>query len=321
MRSRIGLAFGLASIALCAALPAHAEYPDRPIRVLVGFAAGGGADIMVRWFSEKLRAESGAVVVVENKPGAGANLAQDTVAKAKPDGYTLLMTASSSLAGNAYVYKNLPYDPIKDFAPITSLSELGFVLAINPERTPVKNVAEFTELMKAKGGKATYGIATTTALASSALYLAATGLDATQVAYKATATALSDLAANQIDFVFADATFAIQQAKQGRIKLIAVTTAKRMNSAPDLPTFLEQGFNVELAPWWAAYAPAGTPPEITRKLEGWLGKAVTLPETKDFLLQQGADPLPGSADFVRDRLAQEMQRWARITSLAKIEPQ
>jgi tripartite-type tricarboxylate transporter receptor subunit TctC len=309
-------------IAALTGVTARAEYPDRPIRLVVGFAAGGGADILVRYFGEKLAALSGATVVVENKPGAAGNLATDAVAKARPDGYTILLTASSTLAGNVHIYKSLPFEPIKDLTPITTLAELGFVIAVNPELTPVKDVKELGELLKGKGGKVTYGVATTTAQACAELFRAAAGFEGTSVSYKASAQALSDVAAGQINFACADSLFALGQEKAGKVKLLAVTTTHRLSALSHVPTFQEGGFaSVVVAPWWAAYVPAKTPPDVARKLAGWLDQIVASPETKEFLARQATEPLIGSAALAQEKLAADLKAWAEIVKIAKIEPQ
>jgi tripartite-type tricarboxylate transporter receptor subunit TctC len=309
-------------IAVFASAAARAEYPDRPIRLLVGFAAGGGADILVRYFGEKLAALSGATVLVENKPGAAGNLANDAVAKARPDGYTILMQASSALAGNVHIYKSLPYDPVKDFTPITTLAELGFVIAVNPELTPVKDVKELGEFLKGKGGKVTYGVATTTAQACAELFRSAAGFEGTSVSYKASAQALSDVTAGQINFACADSLFALGQEKAGKVKLLAVTTTHRLSALSHVPTFQEGGFaDVVVAPWWAAYVPAKTPPDVVAKLSGWLNQIVASPETKEFLARQATEPLIGSAGLAQEKLAADLKAWAEIVKIAKIEPQ
>ena len=205
--------------------PARAEYPDHPVKVVLGLAAGGGADIMVRWYVDKLREVSGGTFFVENKVGASGNVAADSVAKSKPDGYTLFFTASASMGGNRYLYKNLPFDTVKDFDPIATFAQLGFALVVNPEKTPVNSVAELTEFLKAKNGKATYGWAVTSSIAASVLYVTAANIPAVQVGYKTTAAAVSDLIAGQIDFVFVDMVYATGQAKQGRIKILANSAA------------------------------------------------------------------------------------------------
>ena len=173
---------------------AQAQYPERPIRVLLGFAAGSGADILARWYADKLREVSGgATIIIDNRPGASGNIAVDAGAKAKPDGYTLLMASTATTAGNTALYKNVPFDVTKDLVPVTTLNENGFALLVNPATTPVKSVAELTPILKAKNGKATYGWATTVGLAGSVIYAKGAGIEMTPVAYKITPTAVTYL--------------------------------------------------------------------------------------------------------------------------------
>lgn len=306
--------------ALIAPSLAHAEYPDHPIKLVTGFPAGGGADILYRWYTDKLKDLAGQPIIIDNRPGAGANIATDIVAKSKPDGYTLLTGPSSSLAGNIFLYKNLPFDPVKDLLPITTFAQLGFVLTINDKKNPAKNVQEFIALMKAKGNKMTFGIPTTTSQAVAALFLAAAGLQGTQVAYKTMQAAVSDVAAEQIDFVMSDAPFSLTQEKQGKVKILGVATEKRSTAFPDIPTLAEQGLkNTELPPWWAFYAPAGTPPEIINKLSAWINQISAMPETREYLVRQGAEPLPGTPESTRKKLADEIELWKKITTIAKFE--
>ena len=183
---------GIACIA--AASPARAEYPDRPIKFVVGFPAGSGADLLVRYFAERVAVVAGATVVVENKPGATGNIGTDTVAKARPDGYTVLMGASSNMAGNPKIYKDLPWDAQRDFEPVTTFAQLGFVLTVGTA-SPAKSVADLTALLKAKGDKVTFGFGNTSGLAASSLYAAEAGFPATSVAYKSNPQAVSDTAA------------------------------------------------------------------------------------------------------------------------------
>ena len=300
---------------------AHAQYPDRPVKVLLGLPAGGGADIMTRWYVDKLREISGGTFVLENKVGASGNIAADALAKSKPDGYTLMFAASASQAGNRYLYKNLPFDNIKDIDPITTFCQLGFALVVHPE-APVKTVAELTEHLKAKNGKATYGWAVTSSIAASVLYLTSANIPAVQVGYKTTAAAVSDVMAGQIDFVFADMVYATNLAKQGRIKILANSADKRASSAPDVPTMAEAGLkDATQTPWWAVWGPRGMPPEVVEKLARWVNQITAMPETVQFLTTQGADPLPGSPGETRKMQLEAMKVWERVVSLAKIEPQ
>jgi tripartite-type tricarboxylate transporter receptor subunit TctC len=307
---------------LVVAPAARGEYPERPVKVVLGLAAGGGADVLTRWYVDKLRQVSGGTYVIENKVGASGNIAADAVAKAKPDGYTLMFAASASMGGNRFIYKNLPFDSVKDFDPITTFCQLGFALLVNPEKTPVNSVAELTALLKQKNGKATYGWAVTSGLAASVLYTSVEEIPVVPVAYKTTAAAVSDLAAGQVDFVFADIMFATAQQKQGPVKILATSANRRAAMVPDVPTMEEAGVKApDQTPWWAVWGPHGLPPEVISKLTKWVNQITEMPDTKEFLTSQGADPLPGSPEKAKEMLQRSIATWAKVVGLAKIEPQ
>jgi tripartite-type tricarboxylate transporter receptor subunit TctC len=318
---RSALALGIAAASLLAT-QARAEYPERPVRVLLGLTAGGGADIVARYYVDRLREITGGTFYLENKVGASGNIASDALAKSKPDGYTLMFAASASQGGNRFLYKNLPFDPDKDIDPITTFYQLGFVLLINPEKTPVNSVAELTALLKAKDGKATYGWAVTSSIASAVLYVTAAQIPAVQVGYKTTAAAVSDLIAGQIDFVFADIVYASGMAKQGRVKILANSADRRAASASDIPTMAEVGLKEATQfPWWAVWGPHGLPAEVVEKMAKWVNQITAMPATKEFLTTQGADPLPGSPEQTRLKLQEAVATWQRVVTLAKIDPQ
>lgn len=311
----------LAATLLAAGSAPAQTYPDRPVKVLLGLPPGGGADIMTRWYVDKLREVSGGTFVVENKVGASGNIAADALAKSKPDGYTLMFAASASQAGNRYLYKNLPFDNVRDLEPITTFCQLGFALVVHPS-SPAKTVAELTEHLKARKGKATYGWAVTSSIAAAVLYLTSANIEAVQVGYKTTAAAVSDVMAGQIDFVFADMVYATNLARQGRVRIIANSADKRASSAPDVPTMAEAGLkDATQTPWWAVWGPRGMPPEVVDKLARWINQITAMPETVQFLTTQGADPLPGSPGETSKKLLETMKVWERVVSLAKIEPQ
>jgi tripartite-type tricarboxylate transporter receptor subunit TctC len=309
--------------AACTSFSTQAQnYPDRPVKVLLGLAAGGGADIVARYYVDKLREITGGTYVLENKVGASGNIATDTLAKSRPDGYTLQFAASSSQGGNRFLYKNLPFNSDRDIEPITTFYQLGFVLLVNPEKTPVNSVAELTALLKAKEGKATYGWAVTSSIASAVLYITAANIPAIQVGYKTTGAAVSDLVAGQIDFVFADVVYASGLAKQGRVKILANSADRRASSLPDVPTMAEVGLKeATIFPWWAAWGPRGLPPEVVEKMSKWINQITAMPATQEFLKTQGADPLPGNPEQARIKLQEAVATWQKVVTLAKIEPQ
>lgn len=312
--------FAAAATLFIAAAPAHAEYPDRIVKMQVGFAAGGGADIIARWYADKLSKLSKGSIIVENRAGASGNLALDAAAKAKPDGYTLLFASTVTTAGNAAIFKDMPMDVRKDIVPIVGFGETPFVLAVAPD-SPINTVADLTALIKSKNGKATYGSATSSALASTELYLQKVGATATQVLYKTTATAVQDVTAKQIDFAFADVVFATGQAKQGRIKLIATASDTRSPALPDLPTLKETtgATTGDIVALWGIWATAGTPPDILEKLANWTNEITKSEETQKFLIDQGATPYIATPQDYKQKFELALKAWANAVKVAKIE--
>ncbi len=318
----VGLVSTLSAALGFAATAMGQSYPERPVRIVVGFPAGSGADILCRYFIDRLGAVSGGgTFITENRPGATGNIGSETVARAKPDGYTLLMGASSNMAGGPNIYKNLPWHPQKDFETISTFAQLGFVLTI-ASGSPAKTVADFTTLMKAKDGKAKFGFGNTSGLAASSLYAHEAGFKVVSVAYKSNPQAVSDVAGGELDYVFSDTVFAHGQEKAGKVRLLAVTTPQRLASLPEVPTMGEAGLGAAtIAPWWALFAPAKTPSDILARLEGWLNRIASAPETREFLIRQGAEPLPGNQARTREMLGQSLKEWARIVSIANIQAQ
>jgi tripartite-type tricarboxylate transporter receptor subunit TctC len=315
---RIFLAIGLAL--LVGTLPAKAQdYPNREIRVYCGFPAGSGADILVRYFTEKLRPLAGQPIQVENKPGAFGNIAAEAVARARPDGYHLLITPGSGThSNNPHMFKQLPFDPVKDFTPLTTLARQGFILIVDP-KLPIRSVSDLTAHLKAKGAKATYGGVNPFSLAAGELYKSIAGAPAELVRYNAAAPAIQEMLDGSLDFLFADTVFALEQAKAGRVRALAVTMPQRIKSAPDLVTMQEAGVpGYGLTGWWAAYFPANTPQPIAQKMELWLNQIVAMPETGTFLVNAGNEPFPGNRDSLVKWQAEDLARWGEIHAKANI---
>jgi tripartite-type tricarboxylate transporter receptor subunit TctC len=299
---------------------AQQDYPNKEIHMFVGFAAGSGADLLARYFATRLQEKAGKPIIVENKPGATATLAAQAVSHAKPDGYTILFSGSSTHATAPSLYKNLAYDPVKDFTPITTIQKLAFVLTVDA-KSPVKSVAELTALLKKKD-KPSYGTSNTTALAAGEAYKTAIGVDVLRVNYKATQEGVRDMLSGLVDFMFIDAGFALEQQKQGVLRVLAVTTADRISIAPDVPTMAESGFaGFELTPWWAVWGPAGLPQAVTDKLAGWFNQIVATDETKQFFARTGAAPFIGNAKLLHDFEIAEIEKWGRIFRAAGVQPE
>jgi tripartite-type tricarboxylate transporter receptor subunit TctC len=261
-------------------------------------------------------------MIVENKPGAGTTIASEYVSRAKPDGYTLFINPGNGLAGNPYLYKNLSHDVLKDFAPVTTLVKLPFVLAVSP-KSPAKNVSEFLALMKQKGEKSSYGYPNNISLASGELLKDRTGIQSVAVPYKSTPEAMNDMTNGLIDFLWSDITFALGQAKAGHMRLLGITSKERTTLDPSLPTLSESGVrDFALEAWWGAWYPANTPKPIVEQMSKWLNEMLTDPETKARLIKVSpSDPFPGTPESAYEYLKQDIPRWAEVFKLAKIERQ
>ena len=295
--------------ALCLTLTAtsysaKAEYPDRVVKIQLGFPAGGGADILARYYADRLQKLSGGNFIVENRVGASGNLALDATARAKPDGYTILLASTVTTAGNASVFKQMPLDVRKDIVSIVGFAETPFVLCVAPD-SPINSVADLTAYLKSKDGKATYGSATTSALASTEIYLQKVGATATYVAYKATANAIQDVNGKQIDFAFADVVFAIgpgQEEAASRSSPMRRTHARRLSRMCRLCKELTGANTGDIVALWGIWAPAGTPKDIIDKLAKWTNEITKSDETQKFLIDQGATPWVGTPDEYRQEI-------------------
>ncbi len=305
------------------AQPALAQdYPSREIRAICSFAAGSGGDILVRYYSDRLSKLAGKPVIVENKVGAQGVIGTEYAARAKPDGYTILITpASSTLAAAPHIFKKLPYDPIKDFTAVAPISRLNFVILVGAD-SPIKTVAELIAHLKKKPDHGSYGMGNNTGQVAAELFKERAGLKTVQINYKASVQAVTDLIGGQLDFVVWDATFMSGQARAGRVRLIAVTGASRSSALPDVPTMAESGFpGYDLTAWWGVVVPAGTPRPIVDKLAGWIGQINAMEETRKFLYNVATDVLAGTPDSMAALIKQDTERWGQFAKLARIQPQ
>jgi tripartite-type tricarboxylate transporter receptor subunit TctC len=314
-------------ILLCTTLVAGTafaqDYPAREIRSICNFTAGSGADIIVRFYSDRLAKLAGRPVVVDNKPGAQGVLATDFVAKAKPDGYTIMITpASSTLATAPHLFRKLPYDPLKDFASVTTINTLTFVIAVDAAK-PFRTLQDLIQSLKGKPGHGLYGTGSNTGQVAAELFKAMLGLDTTYVPYKANTQALTSLLQGDVDFISYDATWASTQAEpKGRMRILAITSAKRSGTLPNVPTLAELGLkDFDITPWWGVVVPAGTPRPVIDRLAGWFNQINTADDTKTFLATYALDALPGTPESMAALLRKDMERWGGYVRLAKIEPQ
>ncbi|HOB95947.1 MAG TPA: tripartite tricarboxylate transporter substrate binding protein [Aquabacterium sp.] len=323
------------SLALTAALApglaaAQAGWPSKPIRFVVPFAAAGTTDILARSLAPELQKALGQPVVVENKPGAGGNTASADVAKAPPDGYTMLMGTVGTHAINAALYPKLPYDPVKDFTPVTLMAGVPNVLVLNPafaQKHSINTVADFIRAAKANPGKfnmASSGNGTSIHL-SGELFKSMAGVFMLHFPYRGSGPALIDLMGGSMDLMFDNLPSALPHIKSGKLKALAVTSARRSDVLPDLPTIEEAGGpalkGFEASSWFGVVVPAGTPAEIVNRLQAESAKAIASPALKERLASQGAIPSGmSSADFAKF-IAAESAKWAKVVkaSNAKVD--
>ena len=314
---RSALALGSGALFVPSALRAQAAWPTQPLSFVVGYAAGGGADIVARELAHLMTPLLGQQVIVENKGGAAGFIAAQYVAKAAPDGYTLLTTTNTTQSANEHLFKKLPYDPVKDFAPITLVSTGQMLLLVRPD-SPYKTLADLIAAAKKAPGKLSFGAGSSSSQVASELLKQMAHVDALYVPYKSNPLALTDLIGGQIDFMFADAPTALPQVQGGKLRALAITSAERAPALPEVPT-LHELLGSKLAvqeAWSGLWAPARTPPEVVQRLQQEVAKALASPAVKERLLAQGA--IPGgnsSADFVR-MIDSEHRKWAQVVKAA-----
>ena len=307
------IAGGLGLVLSLTAAMAQSGYPDRPVKLIVGFAPGGSTDIVARIVAQRLGERLGQTVIVENKAGAGGTIGADATAKAPPDGYTLTLGTTSTHAIAAGAYSKLPYDPVADFTQISLVAITPYLLVVNPQ-VKANNLAEFVALAKGQPGKLNYasaGSGTATHLAMEMLKDAA-GLDLLHVPYKGSAPMITDLISGQVDFCIEPSSSILPQARAGKVRLLGVTTSKRQEAMPELPTIAEQGVaDFEAMTWSGLLAPAGTQVAIVEQLNRAMNQVLEHPEVVARIRGNGSATVGGSrADFERFVRA-EIARWGR----------
>lgn len=304
------------------ALTAQAQtYPDRPIKIVVPFPAGGGTDALTRQLAAALNAKLQWTVTVENKPGAGGNLALDNVAKAKPDGYTMIMAQTDNVVLNPLLYTKLTYDPVKDLEPVSSVASGAVVLVVRAD-SPYKTLGDIVAAAKAKPGELTVATPGTGTIAHlvNQLWQNASGVKFTHVPYRGMAQAVPDLIGGQVDMYMGSIPTLLSQIQGGKVRPIGVTMAKRSPVLPNVPTFGEAGIkNVELASVWGVMAPAGTPKEIVDRWNTEINSLIKQPDFRDKVLATGAEILGGSPKALGDMNAAERARLAPVVREAGIK--
>jgi len=312
-----------AAVSTCAAEPVAAQtpdYPNRPVRIIVPQAAGGGVDIVARAIAQKLAESWGQQVIVDNRPGANGIIGIEAVAKSKPDGYTIAAPFTSVLTINPFVYKSLPYDAFRDFAPIMQSVNNIIVLVVNPY-LPVRSVKELVALGKSRPGDLIYGsfgVGNLTHLAAELLRLE-TGLKMVHVPYKGETPAVSDLIAGQYVLLFATSAGVNAHIKAGRLRLLATGGERRAAAYPDTPTMGQAGYpNASVTGWSGLVAPAGTPPEIVRKFQRDAARHVRSPELGERLTALGAEPVGSTPEEFSAFIKSEADKWSRVIRDASI---
>ncbi len=299
------------------------NYPNKTIRILVGFAPGGSTDIVARLIAQEMTKNVGQQVVVENRPGAGGNIAAELVSKAPPDGYTLHACTTGVFAIAPFIYSKLPYDPEKGLTPVTQTGTLPYIIDLHPS-LPAKNVKEFIAIAKARPGQINYassGVGTASHLAA-ALFASAAGITMTHVPYKGTGNAMSDLLAGQVVLMFDQPVSSLPHVQAGKLRVLGISSAQRFSTLKHIPTIAEQGLpGFEAISWSGICAPGGTPRPIVDRVYNEVAKVLKVPEIRDRLLRDGIEPVGSTPEQYVEHIKRETVKWAKVVkdSGAKVD--
>lgn len=319
--TRFALALLAGALASPALAQSEANWPDRPVRIVVPFPAGASTDIITRQIAQKFSSRFGQQFIVENRAGASGNLGVDAVAKAAPDGYTIGLITASTHGVSPAMGNKLPYDPINDFKPISMIGGAPYVLVMYPG-LPIKTIPDLIREAKAAPGKLTYGSAGLASLAhlASALFSTQSGIEMTHVPYKTSAQSVVDLITGRLDMQFATVGPTIESIRDGKLRAVATTGTARVSSLPDVPTMVEQGVkDYDVSLWMAYVAPAKTPDTITAKLNAAMTEILKEPDILESLQKQSFDPEPGPAANVTTRVREEIERWRTLIAKTGIK--
>ena len=320
------LATALFGALLAQAAPASAQvpaaWPQKPVKIIIGFGPGSGTDILARLLAEELRVALGQPFIVDNRPGASAQIAASAVARAEPDGYTLFLTSNTSHSVNPHVFKKLPYDPIADFTPIGGVAYFPFVLAVNAQ-LPVRTAQEFVTYARSHRGNFNYAYGTPTVQIPAEALNRLLDLKAIAVPYKSSPAALNDVVGGQVQFLVVDLASAKPLLQAGRLRALAVTTSKRTGLAPELPTIEETlGLrDFDLAAWTGLFGPAHLPKEIVDKVSTALRVALARPDVRERLLNSGAEPTPSDPATFTALVKRQLELWGSKVKDAGIQPE
>ena len=311
----------LAALVFAHATAAVAQYPEKPITFVVPFAAGSATDQLARALGQEVTAQTKQAVVVDNKAGASGFIGAQQVAKSAPDGYTVFITTNTTHAANEHLFKSIPYDPIKDFAPVTGLAKGGQILLVAPN-VQAKSVQELIAYAKANPGKVSFGSGSSSSRIAGELFQQMTGVKLLHVPYKSNPQAVSDLLGGQISMMITDVATGLPQVRGGKLRALGVSSVNRIALVPDLPTISEAGVKgYEMSFWFAAYVPAKTPPAVVERLQALLVNAVKGPATKSLFESTGLEPFTTTPQELATFQQAESRKWASIIKAAGIEPE
>jgi tripartite-type tricarboxylate transporter receptor subunit TctC len=312
------------TLALAGALPGAAlaqAYPSKPVTFVVPFAAGSATDQLARALGQSFTEQTRQAVVVDNKAGASGMLAAQSAARAAPDGYTVLITTNTTQAANEHLYKKLPYDPVKDFAPVTGLGKGGQVLVVNAS-APYKSVGDLLDAARRNPGKLSFGSGSSSSRVAGEMLKQLSGVEILHVPYKSNPLAITDLLGGQIDLMITDTSTGMPQVKSGKLRALGYSTQKRSAQLPEVPTIAEAGVKgYDMGYWFAAYVPAGTPPAVVARLNELLIHGVKSAAAKAFFDTAGSEMWTTSPDELAKFQAAETQKWGKVIKAAGIEPE
>lgn len=314
----VAVAAGLAALSTGALAQ---QYPNQDIHFICVFPPGSGADVLVRYFAEKVRPLTGRNIIIENRSGAGGNIGIEYVARAKPDGYTILVHGASGVAASMSLFKKPPVDVGKTIQVVSTINRQPFMVLVDA-KSPYKTLADLTAAMKVKGEKASYATGAPFGTVVGEVYKAGTGIKAVEVVYKNAIDSLNDQLSGAVDYAVHDPVYALAQAREGRLRILAVSTSERLKAIPEYPTFKELGVSdLNMMGWWAAMVPAGTPEPVAAQINKWFDQVVSSDETKEFLGKFGGDQLIMNPAKAQELFLQDIKNWADYVKIAKIEPQ
>ncbi len=317
MRAAAGIAVASAVLLSGAGNALAQAYPSQDIRLICAFPAGSGADVLVRYFAEKLRPIVGRPVIVENKVGAGGHIATEYVAKAPGDGHTIYVFAGTGVAVMASIFNKPPVDVAKTYQMAATINRQPFMIVVDA-KSPHKNLAELTAAMKAKGDKATYATAAPPGTIVGEIYKQKTGVSAVEVNYKTAPDSLNELTSGKLDYGVHDPVFSLAQQREGRLRALAVSTGQRLQASHDIPTFKEQGVDLDVTIWWAAMVPSSTPKPVVDQINKWFTQIVSSEETKKFLNSFGGDPNVNSPEEAQKMFLKAIDDWKGYVEIAKL---